>query len=449
MNIQYDIPELPTLLAVAGFLYFINVFEAIFGRLINARLIGSLFIGVIFGPQATNIVPRNILESFVLLGYIGLLLLVFEAGLTTNIKLLFRNLALSATAASVGIGVPISLSLLLLHVGFGYTALQAFGAGASLCSTSLGTTLALLRPELRQTRVGAVLLSAALLDDIAGLVIAGIISNLATDEDGKSNNVPWQLIARPILVSVAFAVGVPLIAHVFRLFLVKLPSGTKRMLYTSKTQLFFIIATLSGMVSGAKYAGTSELFGAYLAGALLSYIFPPCTDSYSDLDNVSCQIPVEAFSTYLSHLLEHFFSPLFFSSIGAALPIRSLISVNGSHRVVWRGIVYSLLMVAAKAMVGITIFVWPDSEYKTGWFGRRITESPLSTHPCMSRHRAVCLLGLAMVARGEIALIVAQLAKPLLVTDTTSDNSEPFAIVIWAVLVSTVGGAVAVGLLVN
>ena len=85
-----------------------------------------------------------------------------------------------------------------------------------------------------------------------------------------------------------------------------------------------------------------------------------------------------------------------------------------------------------------------------------------------TRVRAALLLGLAMVARGEIALIVAELARPLLVgptlpsttstmragagsitvTRTPIPDEEPFAIVIWAILLSTVGGAIGVGILI-
>ena len=57
--------------------------------------------------------------------------------------------------------------------------------------------------------------------------------------------------------------------------------------------------------------------------------------------------------------------------------------------------------------------------------------------------RSAALLGLAMVARGEIALIVAQLARDLLVDGM---HEEPFAVVIWAILVSTLGGALGVGM---
>jgi len=110
------------------------------------------------------------------LGYLGLLLIVFEAGLSTN------------------------RSIILLTFGYGYSALQGLAAGAALCSTSLGTTLALLDPSLRQTRVGSVLISAALVDDIAGLVIAAIISHLSTSD---SVPITWEMIVRPILVSSA------------------------------------------------------------------------------------------------------------------------------------------------------------------------------------------------------------------------------------------------------
>lgn len=146
--------------------------------------------------------------------------------------------------ALCGILFPIAVSLLVLHFGFGYTTLQAFGAGVSLCSTSLGTTLALLRPEHRQTRTGAVLMSAALLDDIAGLVLAAIIQSLPF----KGSSLPFHgtPIARPILVSFVFAFGTPLFASLLH----KLLSQE-----TSEPFAVVIWAILVTTVSGALGAG--------------------------------------------------------------------------------------------------------------------------------------------------------------------------------------------------
>jgi hypothetical protein len=184
--------------------------------------------------------------------------------------------------------------------------------------------------------------------------------------------------------------------------------------------------------------------------------------------------------------------------------------VNGraSHQVIWRGLVYAVLMVLGKMVVGIWMLIWPDPRTKARLAVRsprrassppkvfkslppsrnrehlsrtlpriqerkdNVTNETISNEP--SRMRSALLLGLAMVARGEIALIVAQLARPLLVVSTISSSTstttsavttgtetvtsrvttipvpdeEPFAIVIWAILVSTVGGALGVGILI-
>ena len=478
--IAYEAPALPILLTISSFIYLLNVAEHIFSSLISAGLIGSLSIGIIFGPDASNILPTYIQTSFIIIGYIGLILLVFEAGLSTDINLLYHNIFLSLTVALCGVLFPIAISLLLLHFGFGYTTLQAFGAGASLCSTSLGTTLALLRPELRQTKTGAVLLSAALLDDIAGLVLAGIIQSLPFTNSTSSSTISWYTITRPILVSFAFAFVTPSIAYVLRKIVTRAPPMWKNLLHGGRIQLFWTVSVLSGFVAGARYAGTSELFGAYLAGAFLSYVFwLPSQNHVSDGHDSNTYpstllTPQGIFTKYLLPLLQHIFSPIFFASIGAALPIRSLVFADGSRRVIWRGLVYSLLMILAKAVVGFWLLVWPDRNSGLGWCGIKKSARPKVTRTShkpkspratpnpgvdknlesnsvpalsMSRAHSATLIGFAMVARGEIALIVAQLARPLLTGGIPPETAEPFAVVIWAVVVTTVSGALGVGFL--
>lgn len=153
------------------------------------------------------------------------------------------------------------------------TPLQAFTAGAALCSTSLGTTLTVLKTTgLTQSRLGVVLISSAMLDDIVGLVMVQIISNLGIVE--SSFNV--TTVIRPIGVSVAFAVVVLLVCH----FAVKPLASNLRSSNVNpphslinKSQIAFLIhtAVLIGFVVGASYAGTSNLFATYLAGACISW----------------------------------------------------------------------------------------------------------------------------------------------------------------------------------
>ncbi|KAJ7076496.1 Cation/H+ exchanger [Mycena belliarum] len=457
MPTSYTAPHIPLLLAVSSFLYLINVAETSFSRLFNAGLLGPLCVGIVFGADVANILPEALQDTFVTLGYIGLLLIVFEAGLSTDIALLFDNILLSCVVAMSGMGLPIAFSMFLLHFGYGYTAREAFAAGAALCSTSLGTTLSVLKPAYRGTRTGTVLLAAALLDDIGGLVIAGILSQLAAYGTATST-VPWHIIVRPILVSFGFAFGVPALAVGARYLLKKVASAR---LSLPTAQLFVLVATLSGFVAGAKYAGTSELFGAYLAGAFLTYTFSTAAPTSPRQSDEDLPPPVRTFHRHIAPLLQILLSPLFFASIGSALPIRSLGTVEGSHRVIWRGIVYSLLMAISKVVVGLWMLIWPDWDAGRGWFGRHVHRptgdvvedidndegatslQDLSPSSDFTATRSAALVGLAMIARGEIALIVAEIARPLL--DSTS--LEPFAVVMWATLLNTAGGAAAVGFL--
>ncbi|KAJ6511532.1 Cation/H+ exchanger [Mycena vitilis] len=456
MTVAYITPEAPLILALGSFLYLINVAEHVFAHFINAGLLGSLLIGVVFGSEVSGILPETIQSTFVALGYIGLLLIVFEAGLSTNISLLFDSVMLSCTIALSGMGLPIALSMLLLRFGYGYPALQSFAAGAALSSTSLGTTLTVLKPAYRRTRTGTVLMAAALLDDISGLVIAAILSQLSSYQ----SSIPWYIIVRPILVSFGFAFGIPFLAFVLRHVMERTVSSQEHGLFAPSAQLFTAVATLSGFVVGARYAGTSELFGAYLAGACLAYIFSPLPSTLSASPQDSAA-PLLAFNKHVMPILQCFLSPLFFASIGSALPIRSLGSVDGSSRVIWRGIVYSLLMGVAKMLVGVWMLVWPDYGAGKGWLGRRLppsrsnpdegnVDSPTVDNappPDFPRFHSAALVGLAMIARGEIALIVAEIARPLLGITKSTQTSEPFAVVIWATLLNTAGGAIFVGLL--
>ncbi|KAK7056627.1 hypothetical protein VNI00_002344 [Paramarasmius palmivorus] len=460
----YEAPEIPLLLTVSSLFYFMNVAEAIFTYTIEAGLIGSLAIGIIYGPEAANILPEYISETLLLMGFIGLLLLVFEAGMSTNLSLLYQNVALSLVTGTTGIIVPIALSIILLHFGYGYTVLQGFGAGAALSSTSLGTTLALLKPELRQTRMGVVLLSAALFDDVVGLVIAAVIADLSAAASGIS----WQAIIRPILVSVAFTVATAGLIWAFRPLASRLPPEAKRFVYQGKSQVFIMISLLCGVVAAAKYAGTSELFGAYLCGVFVAQTFYAIPDADNSatvgvdarndvsltLNTSGIYSPHLAFTVFIQPLLQYIFSPIFFVSIGISLPIRSLGSIDGSSRVVWRGWVYSFLMMVGKFVAGLPFLIWSDKDTGKRWFclsaGERNAVEPIPSFNATSLTplQSALLVGTAMVARGEIALIVAQLARHLLVGDygSTEGTSEAFAVVIWAILVNTVGAATGVGL---
>lgn len=197
-------------------------------------------------------------------------------GLSTSFQSLKANIILSILVALTGICVPIALSFALQGIA-GATPLQAFAAGAALCSTSLGTIFTILGTTgLTDTRLGVVLTSAAMLDDVVGLIMVQIISNLGASGSGFN----LTTVVRPVFVSLGFAIICPLacwilvspITSKLNLYREKNPdSWIQRLIVREQTAFILHTLILIAMVTASSYAGTSNLFAAYLSGAMVSW----------------------------------------------------------------------------------------------------------------------------------------------------------------------------------
>lgn len=100
--------------------------------MIRAGIIGPIAAGIIYGQPLANILQHDWQETFLYLGYIGLILIIFEGGLTARLDLLRANFKLSLVGAATGVVLPIGLSYLLLYLAFGYGAVETFIVGAAL-----------------------------------------------------------------------------------------------------------------------------------------------------------------------------------------------------------------------------------------------------------------------------------------------------------------------------
>ena len=181
------------------------------------------------------------------------------------------NLLVSLSVAITGIGAPIGLSFILKDL-VSASSLQAFAAGAALCATSLGTTFKILSTtNLIATRLGTVITSAAMLDDVVGLVMVQIILNLGE----SASSFRAVTVLRPVFVSIGFAVGLFLLsAFCFKPILKRMLASKKKMPCFMSTMDFAFLAQaglLTGIIAGASYAGTSSLFAAYLVGLIVSW----------------------------------------------------------------------------------------------------------------------------------------------------------------------------------
>ncbi len=275
--LAYHEPGILTILIQSSFLLILNIVGLIIDHVFYCGLVGQVLIGMAWGTPGAGILPLSFEETATQLGYLGLIMIVFEGGLATSAKSLGNSLPLSICVALTGIAVPMALSFTLIGISHA-TKLQAFAAGAALCSTSLGTTFNLLKTtSLTTSRLGTVLTTAAMLDDVVGLVLVQVISNLGSSHASIS----VATVIRPIFVSLAFATILPVACRFIlqpaipRCFRTLSESYVKYLLDKLGGPLAFNLVfstmVLVALVTAASYAGTSNLFAAYLAGAIISW----------------------------------------------------------------------------------------------------------------------------------------------------------------------------------
>jgi Kef-type K+ transport system membrane component KefB len=379
-------------------------------------------------------------------------------GMSNDIAQLKLTILISTLVAITGILCPIGISLIYLKYAYGYSTIEAFAAGASLSSTSMGTTFTILSStNLAQSKVGVVLVSAALIDDIAGLIIAGIISLLASDYN--TVGLGWT-IARPLVASLCvIAIPIP----VTRFILAPCYSKAKKWIperYFKSLNLFIIIGLMSSMATIARYAGTSSLLGGFIAGMIVAYL-----DSQG-IDPADANRFNSVFDQYIGQLQYIFFEPMFFASIGFAIPFVDLFNAT----VAWRGFAFGIISIMTKSLTGLWILLWSSRHTKSAdpLQLEAITET---TEPQISEPRqgrsihclrfptrnnrkqwrlpdehgilAAVLLGMSMIARGEVGLLIANLAY----TQNGPLHKESFLVCIWAILICTVIGPIGVGVL--
>ncbi|PNY28964.1 Uncharacterized protein TCAP_01113 [Tolypocladium capitatum] len=379
--LAYREPSIINILIHASFLLASNVLNHVLNSLLYCGLVGQILVGVAWGIPGGNILPREVESTMVQLGYIGLILIVFQGGLSTDFRPLKAHIFLSTGVAVTGIGVPIALSFILEPL-MGISKLQCFTAGAALCSTSLGTTFTVLRSSgLTGSRLGVVLVSAAMLDDVVGLVVVQVVTNLGAADASISAT----MILRPVLVSLAFAALTPVVC----LFLIKpmtvalnnhrrrhLGGRSNKMLRGSGAALAAHTLFLLGMVTASSYAGTSNLFAAYIAGAVISWWdvelphdAPPerpaqqgaaATSSASASDSTDVGSPCSSsgqavYRHYYEPVVQRLLQPFFFGSIGFSIPVTKMFS----GAVVWKGTVYAVLMCLGKLACGAWLIRFP------------------------------------------------------------------------------------------
>ncbi len=337
--LPYEEPGITTILSLASFLLLLNGIRYALDRILYCGIIGEILIGMIWGLPVggTAWLSKGTQETVQAYGYLGLIGLVFEGGLSMDLSMLRKTVFLSISIATVGLLMPIALSFILLVLPFPSssttmypTPLAGFSAGASLCSTSLGTTFAILSSaNLLSTRVGTVLVGAAMMDDVVGLVMVNIVTTLG---DGGMGG--WQ-IARPIAASfglllVTLAVAPYILKPIWNWLCIFLhveegpvTETSKKCFRTTASQLanriphiFFMLSTavLIIFVTIASYIEASVLFAAFIAGGVVKFL----CGVQAEGDSTNTSSPSNMYKIYYKSLIEYILAPFFF--VGSILP---------------------------------------------------------------------------------------------------------------------------------
>jgi Kef-type K+ transport system membrane component KefB len=267
-------------------------------------VLGELLAGIVLGGSVLGVLHPDS-EMIHLLAELGVIVLLFAIGLETDIGKLMMVGGSSLAVAVVGLVLPFVLGYGVCHL-LGFGGLVAIVAGASLTATSVGITARVLSDLGRlQEPESQIILGAAVIDDIIGLIILTVVSGLVQGEQVTA----WG-VARITGSAFGFLVGTLvvgslIIPHVLRLAgRVKLPA--------TPTILAVILAL--GLAWLADKAGSAVIIGAFVAGVLLA-------------------------KTPKAHEIEHgitelgnFFVPIFFASVGAAVDLRVFNPTDPANR---------------------------------------------------------------------------------------------------------------------
>ncbi len=366
-----------------------RIFAEIAVRLKAPSVIGELLAGVVLGPSLLGWIEPS--EMLGLLAEIGIILLLFEVGLETDIRRLAHSGRQSALIAFGGFVAPFVLGTALALWGFGLSLLVSLFIGGTLTATSIGITVRVLT-DLRQqnSTEGQVVLGAAVLDDILGVVLLALLYEFSIN-----GGVSFINAGKVLVFVLAFFLLAPLAAKLISVLIRRFDqvSDIPGLIPTSIVSLVLFFAWLAHAV------GAPELLGGFAAGLALSRrFFLPFGIALRQDDDFSARIERQM------HPIIHLWTPIFFVMVGLSLNLRE---IDWSSPFIW---VFSLLFFAL-AIIG------------------KFVATLLVREPW--RYRLI--IGLAMSPRGEVGLIFAELGR----TSGIFDN-EIYAAMVIVIALTTV-----------
>lgn len=326
----------------------------LFSRLNMPAVIGQLLSGIILGPAILGWVhPDSIVALF---SEFGVILLMFLAGLESDLDLLKKYFKLSFTVAAVGVILPVVFTG-LASMAFGMKFLEALFIGIVFAATSVSISVVVLQEANKlHTRAGSAILGAAVVDDILAVVVLSLFTTFS-HEGGKSGITDNFLIN--LLIEASYFIVVWLI---YKWVAPHFMKAAEKIDVNYSVVIASLVLALA-MAWAADFVGLSAVVGAFFGGLAIRQ-----TPQYKEVNSS------------VSSIGYAIFIPVFFADIGLSMTFESFIQD------IWFIIVMTILALVSKFWAG---------KYSSEVFGFTKNEGNI--------------VGAGMISRGEVALIVAQI----------------------------------------
>ena len=338
----------------------IIVFAKVFGILARKckapMVVGEIIAGLIIGPCLLGWVQPT---DFILqMAEIGVILLMFSAGLETNLKEMIKTGPKALLIACAGVFVPLLGGTLLYMCFYGFSAVgtpeffKAVFIGTIMTATSVGITVEALREMgYLKGKIGTTILNAAIIDDIIGMIVLTVVIGF---NDPKAQ--PWIVVRNTVLFFCLALVGGYIAYKVFK-------KVDQRYPHTRRITIAGLALCLIMAYAAEHYFGIADITGAYVAGIILCNI--------RDSEYIARRLDINSYVM---------FGPIFFASIGLKTNIQNLD---------WSIFAFSIGFVIVALLT-------------------KIIGCGLMSMACKIPAKHAIKVGVGMMTRGEVALIVAQ-----------------------------------------
>lgn len=350
-----------------------KVLEDLFERIRIPGIVGNIVAGLLIGPGVLGWIKPN--EFLTTLAELGVMFLLFQVGLHVKSSELMKVGGTAVVIAVLGVAVPFAAGWGILSL-WGEPQIEAIFVGAAMVATSVGITARVLADKgFLQLRASKIILAAAVIDDVVGLLVLALVSGMAK---GKVNYVE-------LATTAGLAIGFTLLVAKWGTHAMSRIVKRSENLNVSESQFALSMVLLFGLSVVSVYMGVAAIIGAFLAGMALS-------------ENVSSRVNDLVFG--VSELLV----PFFLAGIGLHMDLSAL---TNTHT-----LVLALIVLAAAVLSKVV--------------GCGLGAIQLGRVDSLR-------IGVGMVPRGEVGMVVAQIGLGLGVV-----KQQTYGVVVFMAVMTTV-----------